>query len=130
MLKDAALKEGEVFTVPAAITNKSLQQPLLSPGVIYIVLAVTRVNSSSSLVVCLDVGSGCYQRNVNELNNSEPAKISPDWWLCPGDLIAARDKRTWMQGLFLERLDTGYLSVYSGHQITSQARKRDRIDCQ
>jgi len=118
--KDGFIKEE--FSVPAAITSKNLPQPLLSTGVVYNVLSVTRFNSPSSMVVRLDVSSGCCQRIVNELNNCEPAKIPPEWQLCPGDLIAARNKGTWMRGIVLERLATGDLSLYlpdSGHQINS-----------
>ena len=68
-------KKVEVFSVPAAITSKSLPQPLLSPGVTYTVLAVTRVDSPSSLVVRLDVSSGCYQRIVNVNINSLLAQL-------------------------------------------------------
>jgi len=124
VLKEAVIKKE--FSVHAAITSKNLPQPLLSTGVVYNVLSVTRFDSPSSMVVRLDVSSGCSQRIVNELNNCEPAKIPPEWQLCPGDLIAARNKGTWMRGIVLERLTTGELSIYlpdSGHQISSSEKE-------
>ena len=81
-----------MLSMPAAITSKR-PQPLMSPGDIYTVLSATRLICQSSLVVHLDVPSGCYQRMVNEFNSSEQAENSPDCQLCPGELIAPKELR-------------------------------------
>ena len=75
VLKEAVIKKE--FSVHAAITSKNLPQPLLSTGVVYNVLSVTRFDSPSSMVVRLDVSSGCSQRivNVNRLIFSSAAYL-------------------------------------------------------